>query len=83
MKNVRKIRWHDQVVWHLLQAWETEGSLLTFSGGVNPFLGLVVKASSLRAADLGLIPAFPLDLLSRSGHTSDLAMGTNLPGAWR
>ena len=38
-----------------------------------------------RAADEGKIPAFTVDLFSRSSHTTDLKLGTSaatLPGAW-
>ena len=43
------------------------------------------KASTLRMAALGTMPAFPLGAFSRSSHTSDLKTGTpiaTLPGAW-
>ena len=49
-------------------------------------VGLVVKASASRAADLGLIPAFTLDLFSRSSHRTGLNIGApvaTLPGVWR
>ena len=48
-------------------------------------IGLVVKASTSRVAHLGSIPAFGVDLFSRSSHISDLKIGNpvaTLPGAW-
>ena len=45
------------------------------------FIGLVVKASTSRAADLG----FDFRDFSGSSHTSDLTIGTpmaTLPGTW-
>ena len=44
-------------------------------------IGQVVKASSLRVADLGLIPAFSVGLI----HISDIKIGTlvaTLPWTW-
>ena len=38
-------------------------------------LGRVVKASASRAAVLGLIPTFGVNLFSRSSHTSDIKTG--------
>ena len=52
--------------------------------GPHRLVGLVVKASASRVADLGLIPAFPP--FCRSSHSGDLKIGTRvaiLPGAWR
>ena len=49
-------------------------------------VGLVVKVSASRSAYLGLIPAFAVDIKSRSSHASDFKIGTpvgTLPGAWR
>ena len=43
-------------------------------------VGTMVKAPASRAADLGSIPAFHVDLFSWSSHTSDLKLAT-LPGA--
>ena len=51
----------------------------------RPF-GLVVKASALRVADLGFNSRLGRGDFSRSGHTSDLEIGTQvatLPGAGR
>ena len=48
-------------------------------------VGLVVKASALRAADPGFESRLRRDF-SGSSHTSDLKIGTpvaTLPGAWR
>ena len=48
-------------------------------------VGLVVKASALRAANLGSIHACTVDLFSSLNHTSDLKTGTpvaTLPGSW-
>ena len=39
-------------------------------------VGLVVKASASREADLGSIPAFAMDVFPRSSHASDLLIGT-------
>ena len=43
------------------------------------------KASAWREGDLGSIPAFAVDFVSTSNHTSDFKIGTpvvTLPGAW-
>ena len=48
-------------------------------------VGLVVKASDLRMADLGFDSCLSWNF-SRSSHTSDLTIGTpvvTLPGTWR
>ena len=48
-------------------------------------IGLVVKASALRAENPGFESCLPHDF-SRSSYTSDLKIGTSvatLPGAWR
>ena len=52
----------------------------------NRLFDLVVKASASNAEDSGSIPAFAVDLFSRSSHINDLRTGTpiaTLPGAWR
>ena len=49
-------------------------------------VGLVVKASTLRAADLGFASRMYLGDFSMLSHTSDLKIGTpvaTVPGAWR
>ena len=56
------------------------------SQGGKGLVGVEVKASASRAADLGSIAAFAVDLLSRSSHTSDFKIGTpetTLSGSWR
>ena len=53
---------------------------------MDRLVGLVVKASASRAANLGSIPACAVDLSRGSSHTSDLKFGVpvaSLPGAWR
>ena len=51
---------------------------------MDSLIGLVVKASTSRAEDLGFEFRWQQDF-SRSSHTSDLNIGTpvaTLPGAW-
>ena len=53
---------------------------------MHRLVGLVVKVSASRAADLGSVPRFRCGSLFRSSHTSDLNAGTpvaTLPDAWR
>ena len=65
---------------------DTVGSVLGLAGhSINHLVGLVVKASALRAED----PVFKSHLLQdfcKSSYTNDLKIGTpvaTLPGAWR
>ena len=53
---------------------------------IHCLVDLVAKASTSRAADLGLNLAFAVDLYSNSSHTSDLKLRTlvtTLPGTWQ
>ena len=53
---------------------------------VHCFVGLVVKASDLRAEDPGFISRLLRGDFSRSSHTSEFKIGSpvaTLPGAWR
>ena len=55
------------------------------TSAIYRFVGLVVKASALRAEDPGFESRLRRDF-SGSSHTSDLKIGTpvaTLPGAWR
>ena len=61
------------------------GCLMSLSSGTL-FVGLVVKVSASRAADLQFDARLRHGDFSRLSHTSDLHIGTSvatLPGAWR
>ena len=49
----------------------------------NRPVGLVVKASATRADDPGFESSFCAGIFLGSSHTSDLKIGTPVPGAWR